>query len=81
MTQMMLFDAPAASPLPASVPVSVPASVPVAEPAARIQPNRAANKAPEHTPGLNHMGDLARLVILRYELAAKRRAEQAARPR
>jgi hypothetical protein len=33
----------------------------------------------EHESGLNHMGDLARLVLLRYELVAKRRAARAAR--
>lgn len=32
-----------------------------------------------HREGLNKMGDLARLVILRYELAAKRRHETLAR--
>ena len=31
--------------------------------------------------GLNRMGDLAKLVILRYELAAKRREEMIARRR
>lgn len=31
--------------------------------------------------GLHHMGDLARLVLLRYDLLAKRRAHYAARRR
>ncbi|MGB7329335.1 MAG: hypothetical protein WBD31_30920 [Rubripirellula sp.] len=31
--------------------------------------------------GLNHMGDLARLVLLRYDLVAKRREQMAARRR
>ena len=35
--------------------------------------------AVEHDSGLHHMGDLARLVLLRYELVAKRRAAIAAR--
>ena len=66
MTQMMLFDSPAVStPAPVLVPVETPA---VVQPA-----------TVEHEPGLNHMGDLARLVILRYQLVAKRRAERAQR--
>ncbi len=31
--------------------------------------------------GLNHMGDLARLVLLRYDLVAKRRQQMASRRR
>lgn len=30
-------------------------------------------------PGLNHMGDLARLVLMRYDLVAARRARRRAR--
>lgn len=33
----------------------------------------------EHDGGMHHMGDLARLVLLRYDLVAKRRAMMAAR--
>lgn len=32
-----------------------------------------------HQAGVNHMGDLARLVLMRYDLLARRRAEIAAR--
>ena len=64
MTQLLLFDAPA-GPSPAFTPGPVAAESIVVAPAPKL------NK-PE--PGLNHMGDLARLVILRYELVAKRRA-------
>jgi hypothetical protein len=41
------------------------------------EPNLAAQL--ERDSGLHHMGDLARLVLLRYELVAKRRALLAAR--
>lgn len=68
MTQMLLFDATAD----------------LAESTAVLGNHReetAANiaAAVEHDNGLHHMGDLARLVLLRYDLVAKRRAAMAAR--
>lgn len=53
--------------------------VPVADHNHRADHARTATKAPPHREGLNHMGDLAKLVLLRYELAAKRRADAAKR--
>lgn len=38
-----------------------------------------AGSAETHQAGVNHMGDLARLVLLRYDLLARRREEIAAR--
>lgn len=75
MTQMLLFDTPtkdttAFSPVVAS-------ANPVLDQASTASPNGPA-KATEPESGLNHMGDLARLVILRYELVAKRRAAREA---
>ncbi len=71
MTQMLLFDAPVGVADSTLVPVADAATVPheseVENVAARLQTDS----------GLHHMGDLARLVLLRYDLMAKRRAERA----
>ncbi len=66
MTQMLLFDATDHSEPTAIVP------------SVESEPKNIAS-AIDHESGLNHMGDLARLVLLRYELVAKRRAAMAAR--
>ena len=68
MTQMLLFDATADSANSATVLGNHGEATPA---------NIAA--AVEHDSGLHHMGDLARLVLLRYDLVAKRRAAMAAR--
>ena len=70
MTQMLLFDTPTEN---SAVPVAATADME----AATEDQNIAAQL--EHDSGLHHMGDLARLVLLRYELVAKRRARMAAR--
>lgn len=67
MTQMLLFDAPASSP---SFPVASSETAPAAS---------GLSEVPAQESGLHHMGDLARLVLLRYELMAKRRARAGAR--
>lgn len=67
MTQLMLFN---------STTTAAPEITPVV-PAAPESENIAAKL--DHESGLNHMGDLARLVLLRYDLVAKRRAEMAER--
>ena len=82
MTQMLLFDAPAdAAILP--VAESFQADNPVAETAVveRSVPVKRINVAAknDHEGGVHHMGDLARLVLLRYDVVAKRRAVMAAR--
>ncbi|MFK8114180.1 MAG: hypothetical protein AB8B91_18405 [Rubripirellula sp.] len=72
MTQLLLFNSTnnstTAAPLADVTPVVTPAA-PAENLAERL----------EHESGLHHMGDLARLVLLRYDLVAKRRAEMAAR--
>ena len=68
MTQMLLFDAAADSAEATAVLGNLREQAPA---------NIAA--AVEHDSGLHHMGDLARLVLLRYDLVAKRRAAMAAR--
>ena len=73
MTQMLLFDA-STSHSSNSV-IQTPASESVSQPAQET--NVAAQL--EHDSGMHHMGDLARLVLLRYDLVAKRRAMMAAR--
>ena len=73
---MLLFDAPAdAAILP--VAESFQADNPVAETAVVERSNVAAKN--DHEGGVHHMGDLARLVLLRYDVVAKRRAVMAAR--
>jgi hypothetical protein len=77
MTQLTLFDT-SVSGTHNSLPVPVIAT-------AKASPDRLSDRLPEALPtareGLNHMGDLAKLVLLRYELAAKRRADAAVRRR
>lgn len=68
MTQMLLFDATdRAAESPAILNTAV-----------EQEPKNIA-AALEQESGLHHMGDLARLVLLRYDLVAKRRAAMAAR--
>lgn len=82
MTQMLLFDAPAdAAILPTSESFSTENAVaenPVVE---RSRSEKRSNIAVKngHEGGVHHMGDLARLVLLRYDVVAKRRAVMAAR--
>ncbi len=73
MTQMLLFDSSTNKTGSSVVPTS--ASEGVAQIA--TEANVAAQL--EHDSGMHHMGDLARLVLLRYDLVAKRRAMMAAR--
>ena len=79
MTQMLLFDAPTASTYSASVPVAEHAEpVPVLG-AQSSQVAAAVDHDDADRGGMHHMGDLARLVLLRYELVAQRRAALAAK--
>lgn len=83
MTQMLLFDAP--------VGIADSALLPVADFGSVAESTAAPGSSDSATccgpgegatdGGLHHMGDLARLVLLRYDLLAKRRAHYAARRR
>ena len=73
MTQMLLFDAPAGIADSALIPMADAAKSPISSEAEQVA------AALHSDSGLHHMGDLARLVLLRYDLMAKRRAERAAR--
>lgn len=88
MTQMMLFDAPQTTSFPVASTASVSEGFPAVQPVSSTSaPHHDAPRAKdprekdprEKDGGLHHMGDLARLVLLRYELMAKRRARRAAR--
>lgn len=84
MTQLLLFDAPQAnssnSTIPAAVRSEVSPPLVVSEPKAHAKrPSR--GPIDEAQPGLNRMGDLARLVLLRYDMVAQRRAELAEKRR
>ena len=77
MTQMLLFDAPAdATILP--VAESFQTKPAVVERTVRVKRSNPAAKN-DQEGGVHHMGDLARLVLLRYDVVAKRRAVMAAR--
>jgi hypothetical protein len=72
MTQLLLFDTPAAESFAPIAPISEPI-----RPVESIRTEVAASE--EYQRGLNHMGDLARLVLLRYDLVAQRRARRLAK--
>ena len=91
MTQMMLFDPCSLAP---STPVAVNSAAVAASPVAaspvvsrsRSTKSTAVGRTPRENrnhadaeDGIHHMGDLARLVLLRYQLVAQRRQEMAAR--
>ena len=76
MTQLLLFDTPAKESFAPVTPlVPVVAEVPAArQPAGtRVAPRN------QYERGLNPIGDLARLVLLRYDLVAQRRAKRLAK--
>ena len=77
MTQLLLFDTPAKESFAPVTPL-VP-EVAVSEVSASRQPANSPD-APrnQYERGLNPMGDLARLVLLRYDLVAQRRAKRLA---
>ena len=84
MTQMMLFDHQSLATPTLTPPASRPSAKPSPDEAGA--PLSPANRTAE-TPrvpardddGIHRMGDLARLVLLRYQLVAKRREAMAAR--
>jgi hypothetical protein len=78
MTQLLLFDAPSHGPVSVADASVVPLSESPANLATKEIPSggtSAVNVASrlEGESGLHHMGDLARLVLLRYDLMAQRR--------
>jgi hypothetical protein len=86
MTQMLLFDPPtAASTYSASLPVAEQTTEQVTIVGTQVVGTQAcqATAAVDHDDadrgGMHRMGDLARLVLLRYELVAQRRAALAAK--
>ncbi|MDA7492679.1 hypothetical protein N8510_01140 [bacterium] len=87
MTQMLLFDAPAdAAILPVAESFQAESVVTgnavtgnaVVERSVPVKRSNVAAKN-DREGGVHHMGDLARLVLLRYDVVAKRRAVMAAR--
>ncbi|KAA1259049.1 hypothetical protein LF1_15750 [Rubripirellula obstinata] len=78
MTQMLLFTDTAVAPFTAVAPAASPVSATATE-SLRGTDNQTAIETdiPEpHVRGLNRMGDLARLVLLRHDLMAAQRQEQ-----
>jgi len=66
MTQLTLFDAPVAT----NVPAPAVGSAQAAEPKATVSPRGAAVGGPQP------IGNLAHLVLARYDMVARRRAQQ-----
>jgi hypothetical protein len=84
MTQLLLFDSPASTTETSLVAAPTSTQSTSTQPTS-TQPQAAESVAAEsvaaqleYDGGVHHMGDLARLVLLRYELVAKRRAMMAA---
>jgi hypothetical protein len=78
MTQLLLFDTPAKesfAPVTPLVPEVLVPEVPTRDrPTDSLQKQRN-----QYQPGVNPLGDLARLVLLRYDLVAQRRAKRLAK--
>ncbi len=73
MTQLLLFDGPISLADASVVPLSEsPANSARKEPSGDTSAANVASRL-ENESGLHHMGDLARLVLLRYDLMAQRR--------
>ncbi|TWU24134.1 hypothetical protein Pla52o_20580 [Novipirellula galeiformis] len=86
MTQMMLFDSPVvASPVASRAPIAFVAPAIVAPKAIQSPSSVPRNEVSpsqlnEPKRGINHMGDLARLVLMRHDMmAARRTARRTAR--
>ncbi|MEM6469747.1 MAG: hypothetical protein AAF802_09370 [Planctomycetota bacterium] len=75
MTQMMLFDSNATTTVAPVLPTPTPQAT-----ASSVASSQSGSRQPGED-GIHQMGDLARLVLLRYQLMAKRREEIAARKR
>ena len=77
MTQMLLFESPPTTTdfAPSVIPV---ADCPVEE-TQPVEPRPQTLENDADRGGMHHMGDLARLVLMRYDLVAQRRAALAAR--
>ena len=84
MTQLLLFDTPAGNSFAPLAPVAETNLLETnllrtdTADSTRSAPNPQRNAWGTHQPGLNHMGDLARLVLLQYDLVAQRRAKRLA---
>jgi hypothetical protein len=90
MTQLNLFDLPSATTTDSTAPSVVampPANYSVAAPAEKPRPARrrrrkgSESSSNDKIEGVQRMGDLARFVIMRYELAVKYREEMEAQRR
>lgn len=78
MTQMLLFTDTAAAPFTAIAPAASSVSATATESLREVgNPTAIETEIPEpHVRGLNRMGDLARLVLLRHDLVAAQRKER-----
>lgn len=80
MTQMLLFDAPQAAVLPSASSQAAlaqpPAAAPVEQTCGGLSADRIAQLEDRSSGEAKRMGDLAKLVLLRYELVHQRRARR-----
>ena len=79
MTQMLLFDAATANTAVAPVVSVAPVSASSVLADSGESSHQETKPTETHTPGVNRMGDLARLVLLRHDLVAARRAKRLAK--
>ncbi len=80
MTQMLLFDAAADTSSPVMVPVVPVVATPVsATSVSVVAVSKPAAATRREEGGVTHMGDLARMVLLRYDVVQKRRQDMARR--
>lgn len=82
MTQLLLFESTSQTHTSAAMAAAAVDYARTANRAAKVAPVTAASANPSAAPakpyeaGVNHMGDLARLVLMRYDLMAERRRKK-----
>jgi len=79
MTQLLLFDTSAAKPFAPVTSYVAEVTTNYLTQTSQTPQSQSQQGLNQHQRGLNHMGDLARLVLLRYDLVARRRAKRLAK--
>ena len=81
MTQLLLFDSPTSLETSQTIATKVVSPTPPTVDHALQTIGKRQSRGPidDHQPGMHRMGDLARLVLMRHDMVAQRRAELAAK--
>ena len=77
MTQLLLFETPTQTNTTQIAPIVIPSTPAPSQ--TSTDSHTASERRDQYKRGVNHMGDLARLVLMRYDMVAERRAKLAAR--